>query len=121
MVCKRVGAFRLASYSFAAALILAGCNGSPPPANELGTHMLAASNPAGNLDQCANGPLSAPQQCTGSAWSNGNLNQNQAHYLENQSVPYRLRLSNLATGSTHHVVRIEWDTSQGGAHALDYI
>ena len=48
--------------------------------------------PAGNLDQCANGTLAAPEQCEVPVdWVNGALNESKAHYLEGESVPYRLR------------------------------
>jgi len=77
---------------------------------------------SGDLDQCANGPLSAPVSCSGSNWQNGNLNANQAHYLEGQFVPYRLTMTGLATGSSNpHTVTIEWDTTKSGKHALDYL
>jgi uncharacterized repeat protein (TIGR01451 family) len=78
-------------------------------------------NPAGDLDQCANGGVGDPPvQCTGSAWQNGNLNSNQAHYREGDSVPYRIRLSNIATSGTHTLI-IEWDTTHSGKHAIDYL
>jgi len=80
------------------------------------------SVPAGNLDQCANGGVgNPPVPCTGSAWQNGNLNQNQAHYFEGDSVPYRLRLTNLAPDGTVHTVTIQWDTLKSGKHAIDYL
>jgi hypothetical protein len=53
----------------------------------------------GNLDQCGNGPVASPVPCTGSAWQNGDLNGNQAHYLEGDSVPYRLKGSNRTSGT----------------------
>src|SRR5829696_7855903 len=74
----------------------------------------------GNLDQCANGPLATPVQCVTTNWENGNLNASKAHYLEGQSVPYRIGLTDLNVG-TSYTVRIEWDTTQGGDHALDYL
>ncbi len=78
------------------------------------------ANGAGDLDQCANGGVGdAPVACAGSAWVNGNLNANQAHYREGDSVPYRLRLTGLAAGS--HTVTIEWDTTKSGTHATDYL
>jgi hypothetical protein len=52
-------------------------------------------------------------------WVNGNLGSSKARYFEGDSVPCRLRLSNLSLGS--HKVTIEWDTTQGGKHALDYL
>src|SRR5829696_2007805 len=74
----------------------------------------------GNLDQCANGPLATPVQCVTTNWENGNLNASKAHYLEGQSVPYRIGLTDLNVG-TSYTVRVEWDTTQGGDHALDYL
>jgi uncharacterized protein (TIGR03382 family) len=97
--------------------LLAGCFGS---SNQAQTSQATGGNPSANLDQCANGPLASPVACTGGAWVNGNLNANQAHYVEGQSVPYRMRFDNLNTG-TAHAVRIEWDTSQTGSHAEDYV
>jgi hypothetical protein len=82
---------------------------------------------SGDLDQCANGS-GGNVACTGggsgagSAWQNGNLNQNQARYLEGQSVPYRLRLDGLSTTPNNtHTATIEWDTTEGGKHSLDYL
>src|SRR5215471_11573132 len=77
------------------------------------------SNQSANLDQCANGPFSAPLQCTSAQWQNGNLNANQAHYREGDSVPYRMRMDNLSPGS--HTLAIGWDTLAGSNHALDYL
>src|SRR5688572_11513635 len=52
--------------------------------------MVFFTDPAmADLDQCANGTASAPVPCTLDAWQNGNINQNQAHYKEGDSVPYR--------------------------------
>ena len=75
----------------------------------------------GDLDQCANGPLSAPVQCAGTAWQNGNLNATKAHYLEGDSIPYRLKFNGLATGATVHTVTIAWDTTDSGKHGIDYL
>lgn len=81
------------------------------------------SNPAADLDQCANGGINnPPAQCSGSAWQNGNLGQSQAHYYEGDSVPYRMRFSNLTAGASY-TVTIEYDTTEnsGAKHALDYL
>ncbi len=75
---------------------------------------------AANLDQCGNGPLGNPQQCTGVNWINGNLNHTKAHYLEGEVIPYRLLFDGLDTAVPHRVT-IEWDTTEQGLHALDYI
>lgn len=75
---------------------------------------------ASNLDQCANGQLGAPVICSGLAWENGNLNNNKAHYFEGESVSYRIRFTGLDTSVDHWVI-IEWDTTEGGHHAIDYL
>jgi Prealbumin-like fold domain len=74
---------------------------------------------SGNLDQCANGSTGT-DPCVNAAWQNGNLNAQQARYLEGQSVPYRLRMDGLSTSGSH-TVTIEWDTTKSGKHALDYL
>src|SRR5262249_55707233 len=54
------------------------------------------------------------------AWQNGNLGSSQAHYAEGEFVPYRAVYTGLTEGTTYWTT-IEWDTTQGGKHALDYI
>lgn len=73
-----------------------------------------------DLDQCANGPFAVPAQCTGANWQNGSVNQNQGHYYEGDAIPYRMKFGDLTIGSTNTVV-IEWDTTEGGRHAIDYL
>lgn len=77
-------------------------------------------NESADLDQCANGPFDTPVQCTGSAWQNGNVGANDGHYYEAGSIPYRVKFDNLLIGGSN-TVTIEWDTTQGGKHAIDYI
>ena len=80
-------------------------------------------NISADLDQCANGSADDPSiQCAGKAWQNGNLCKNVAHYLEGESVPYRMKFDGLTPG-TSYTVTIEWDTteSSAGKHALDYL
>lgn len=76
------------------------------------------ANAAANLDQCANKgtpcDTAHPTQ-----WQNGNLGQSQATYFEGDSVPYRMVFTNLSIGT--HTVNIEWDTTQTGKHATDYL
>src|SRR5690242_18354053 len=85
------------------------------PAVGAGTASVAeAANPAANLDQCANGTAGSPAQCTGSAWVNGDLNPQNSHWREGDSVPFRIRFSNL--GGTpqkpaSHALQIQWDTT----------
>jgi hypothetical protein len=77
-------------------------------------------NEAADIDQCANGPFSAPEPCTGSAWVNGNVGASKGHYFEGDSIPYRIKFSGLTIGSTN-TVTIEWDTTKAGKHAIDYL
>ncbi|HKY27357.1 MAG TPA: hypothetical protein VJM12_05360, partial [Pyrinomonadaceae bacterium] len=83
--------------------------------------MVFFTDPANaDLDQCANGPASAPVPCTLDAWQNGNVNQNQAHYKEGDSVPYRMKFDQLVIGGTN-TLTISWDTTKNGKHAIDYL
>ncbi|MDA8384755.1 MAG: Ig-like domain repeat protein [Actinomycetota bacterium] len=95
----------------------------------------ASSNPAGTINQCANGGVAGPYTpCVGSnisavalvsggtsykAWQNGNLNGNQAHWAEGEFISYRAILSNLSAGP--HTVVIRWDPTDNGKHAIDYL
>src|SRR5438876_12144329 len=71
---------------------------------------------AANLYQCAN-LGNGPVNCT---WQNGNLNSNQAHWLEGDSAPYQLVLSGLTPNSSY-TVTIGYNTTIGGKHAIDYL
>src|SRR5579862_3198461 len=82
----------------------------------------ADANP--DLSQCANGGVSTPQTdngCTSAAdWQNGNLNGSQAHFLEGDSVPYRTIYTGLTPG-TEYVLQIDYETTDTGRHAIDYL
>ena len=78
----------------------------------------SGANQAANLDQCANGEISAPQSCP-PGWQNGDLNSNNSHYREGDSVPFRATLTNLSLGT--HTLVIQYDTLAGGKHAYDYL
>ena len=85
---------------------------------------VAAGQPAGakanlSLEQCANLDTVC-DSAHASQWQNGNLNHNQARYAEGQSVPYRSVIEGLTAGSTYSML-IEWDTTQNGKHAIDYV
>src|SRR6266699_3063745 len=83
---------------------------------------LRAAPASADLDQCRNGDQLAPVQCIGNAWVNGNAGASNAHWFEGGSIAYRMRFSGLSTGvGNPHVLTIEWDTTQGGKHALDYL
>jgi hypothetical protein len=82
---------------------------------------VAAAAASANLDQCANGSFDAPDDCNdANDWQNGNLNAQQAHYLEGDSVPYRMVFGGLDTTIEHTVV-IEYDTMHQDRHAIDYL
>jgi uncharacterized repeat protein (TIGR01451 family) len=82
-----------------------------------------AANPSASLAQCANDPAPSSNLdgCNSNAnqWVNGNVGSSKANYKEGDSLPYRLVFDNLSLNS--HTVTIEWDTTKGGTHALDYI
>src|SRR4051812_12819113 len=92
----------------------------------LGASPALAANPAANLDQCANDPAPSSHLdgCGGTAtqWLNGNLGASKSVYFEGDTVPYRMRFSNLSTNAAVvHTVIIEWDTTKGGRHSFDYL
>ena len=101
----------LLALAFALALVPGGASAAPPPTG------------SADLDQCANGSLSAPTvpACNPNEWVNGNLGASKAHYLEGDSIPYRMKFGSLATGAFLHSVTIEWDTTKSSKHALDYL
>ncbi len=83
--------------------------------------MVFFTDPANaDLDQCGNGPASAPVPCTLDAWQNGNVNESKAHYAEGDSVPYRMKMDQLTIGASN-TLTISYDTTKGGKHALDYL
>jgi hypothetical protein len=75
-------------------------------ASPLASATFSDPNPAANLDQCRNGPFATPSPCDGTdanpfGWVNGDANSVQAHYREGESIPYRIRFSNLDTSTAH--------------------
>ena len=90
----------------------------------LSAGIVLAGNPAADIDQCANdaAPSFSYDGCatTATQWVNGNLGASKSVYNEGDSIPYRIRLSNLSLTGTRSVT-IEWDTTKSGKHALDYI
>jgi hypothetical protein len=79
----------------------------------------ASVRPAVSLEQCSN--LATTCDTTHSAnWQTGNLGSSNSDYAEGDSVPYRSITSNLTVGQTYKL-HIEWDTTQSGKHALDYL
>jgi len=78
------------------------------------TPQVALAAPSISLEQCAN--LTDPT-CD---WQNGNLGQSNSLYYEGDSVAYRMLIGGLTIGETY-TVTIQWDTTKGGKHALDYL
>src|SRR6266704_5748101 len=75
---------------------------------------------AANLDQCRNGAFGSEVACAGGAWVNGNAGASNAHYVEGDSISYRMRMTGLNTSGSHTLV-IEWDITKSSKHAIDYI
>lgn len=76
---------------------------------------------AADIDQCRNG-TSGTDQCTGGNWVNGNLGSSNSNYVEGEFVPYRMLITGApGDGTTVNTLIIEYDTTQSGKHALDYI
>src|SRR5262245_19119915 len=75
-------------------------------------------NEAAELAQAANGKPSAPLAIA--EWQHGNINENNSHYGEGDSVPFQMDLTGLV-GSTHTLI-IQFDYTVGsGEHAYDYL
>ena len=73
---------------------------------------------AGNIDQAQNGGVGSPP-INPVDWINGNSNAQKSHYVEGESIPYRLVLTGLTAGT--HVVDIEWDIRKSSKATIDYI
>ena len=73
--------------------------------------------PKADLDQVRNGTFDVPIDPPD--WVNGNAGSTNAHYFEGQSIPYRLKLTNIGIGG--HTAVIEWDIKHSSTHAIDYI
>ena len=71
-----------------------------------------------DLSQSANGPASAPLNPP--QWQNGNVNSNQAHYIEGQSVAYRQVLTSLPIGVPIKLT-MEFDATSNNKVAIDFI
>ncbi len=71
-----------------------------------------------NLSQSANGPASAPLNPP--QWQNGNVNANQAHYVEGQSVAYRQVMTSLPVGVPIKLT-MEFDATSNNKIAIDFI
>src|SRR5437867_9359193 len=65
-----------------------------------------------DLWQARNGLPTSPNDPVD--WVKGNVGAANSHYAEGYSIPYRVVVTSLSTGS-HNLV-IEWDTEQSGKH-----
>ena len=85
-------------------------------------HGAIAASQSASLDQAANGALNFGTNAASISpvdWENGDQGPMKSHYIEGQSVAYRMVLENLTNGP--HTLDIEWDLRSGGANAIDYI
>jgi hypothetical protein len=77
-----------------------------------------------NIEQCANGPLSAPIPCNVSSgndgYTRGNLVASKSHYKEGDFVPIRIVADSL-TSTQSYTVTIGYDYTKGGKYATDYL
>ncbi len=76
------------------------------------------------IEQCANGPASAPIHCNvntaNDGYTRGNLIASKSHYFEGDSVPIRIVADGLTIG-TAYTVTIGYDYTKGGKYATDYL
>ncbi|NYT12738.1 MAG: hypothetical protein GKC03_09385, partial [Methanomassiliicoccales archaeon] len=70
-----------------------------------------------SISQFENGAASAPS----SNWITGNLNKNNAHYIEGHSVPYRCVMDDLPTNGTVITLQLGFDIKHSDAHAIDFL
>jgi len=80
----------------------------------------AYAAPSADLDQCRNGPANAPVNCTGAAWVNGNVGEQQGHLVEGYSIPYRARMFQLPAGTSISLV-LGYDIKHSDKNAIDYL
>jgi hypothetical protein len=72
-----------------------------------------------SIEQCQNG-TNGLAQCTGKAWTTGNLNRNNSAYREGDFVPFRAVITGLTDGHAY-TLRIGYDAVEAGLHAYDYL
>ncbi|WP_207798918.1 Ig-like domain-containing protein [Taibaiella soli] len=77
-----------------------------------------AQSASATLQQAANGKLATPVSPV--VFQNGNLNTNNSHYVEGQSVPYQLLISNVTPGDTL-TITLQYDITHNQKYALDFI
>ena len=78
-----------------------------------------AQQPGANLDQARNGTPLVPISPIN--WVNGNAGASNSHYIEGHAIPYRVVMSNLPLDGTVVTIELEYDATQGGKHAIEFI
>ena len=53
-------------------------------------------------------------------WGNGDLNAQNSHYFEGDSVPFRATFADLVVGQTY-TITLSYDTTKAGKHGFDYL
>lgn len=102
-----VGVVTILNVSLIGALIPQFSNaGSPPPSVD--------------LDQCRNGSAASHQDCIDGNWGNGNAGSSNSHYVEGESIPYRIVMENLPTSGPITLV-LGYDNNNSSKHAIDYL
>lgn len=83
------------------------------------------ANPSATLEQCRNGAQGSHVGCVAdggnTGWVGGNAGQSNSSWIEGDSIVYRMKFDNLATGGTVHTVTIGYDIFQQSKHAIDYL
>ena len=84
-------------------------------------------SPSANLDQCRNGASDSHQDCTDDGpggnpdtWVNGNAGSENSHYVEGESIPYRMVLNDLPTG-VPITLTVGYDIRHSSKNAIDYL
>jgi hypothetical protein len=92
-----------------------------------GLLLMAASISAQNapqastqVEQCRNGAVASPQQCTGSTWQTGNAGSSNSHWAETNFLSYRGVIAGLTPGTSYSFT-VEYAILQSGKHAIDYL
>lgn len=79
---------------------------------------------AANIDQAENGKDAVANVVSPVDWVNGNVNEQKGHYVEGQSIPYRMILTDLTPGTSNTLI-IGFDVikanGQDKKFAIDYI
>ncbi|MBI1781775.1 MAG: hypothetical protein HYR66_10455, partial [Sphingobacteriales bacterium] len=100
--------------SFSQTVVMMEVNGKPYKAGKA----VLFGQPAVNLDQAGNGKYDAVQNPM--QWQNGNLNPNQAHYIEHHSIPYRLIMTDMPVG-TEVTLTMNFDFVNSKKYAIDFL